>query len=194
MGNSTDSQKMAVSSDYMKNLCFSIIKSIKLIKTITAMLDQEVKIRLEEKFSYLGFMKFDVPDDSFEQAYLLRMDMLRPSLAFLVCTHATNENMKLVIGQAKQWVKTYMKSQPFFNEILVNLVCLHTGNLDSLTLFGLPDKTGFNRPMLRSITAINTSNGTMVQESHGSGVLMNATSKLKTTLMALSMIDLKSTL
>jgi hypothetical protein len=69
-----------------------------------------------------------------------------------------------LIKCARSWCKQHVKATWFIKESGLNLVLLHRGQLPRRMIVGVTDPMGNHAAILQSVTAIDTTAGSVVQE------------------------------
>ena len=146
---------------------------------------------IENLFINLGYEKLIISNSVFSEAYFLKKTLTRGNIAFLLCLYSRDDNIKDLIKKARVWSKSKLKANKFTNGVSLNIVFIHKGELTSMDIKGLTDKTGLHHSLLRSLTIINYLNKEIYQASFGTGFMFNATNILSKTIASLKILDLK---
>lgn len=152
---------------------------------------QKIKDKIDKDFSSVGLNKIEVDNNNFSVAYL-RKSRLQGSIVFLIVdNYDDNLSAKEYVQIAKKWCKEKLKAIRYLNDVWLNLIILHEGQLNKSNISGLTDKTGYHRTITRSVTIIDKITNEIHQVSFGTNVLFNASTKVANAVKRLKNLEIE---
>ena len=108
---------------------------------------------------------------------------------FLLCNYDGISNMNIIVEKARIWSKSNLKAKRVFNDVMLNIIIIHNGELEPARINGLADKTGLHHSLLKSVTIMNSINNSVYIDSYATGKLLQGFNILTKTLSNLKNLN-----
>ena len=146
--------------------------------------------KIDESLKLSGLNRIDIKDKNFSVSYLRKRKFAEDTV-FLIVKHYNDEfTANEYVKKAKDWCKDKLNASTPLNIKLLNIIIIHDHQLTNNDITGLLDKKGYHAAIIKSITLIDRTSNTIIQESHGTGSFANLSSNLKETIKQIRLLKI----